>query len=133
MQSSWNWHLRVVASLVSCLWLVYLKRFRSKVSGGSMVKVYMWLDLNDGYFSVVFTIQNLLIRCYTWEHLFWVVWFNWLFLIKNWEDALGEEVDSHNMFVLFHVDVGGIDVESVVLVEEVVGETGGFEEDFDLE
>ena len=37
------------------------------------------------------------------------------------------------MFVLFHVDVGGVDVESVVLVEEVVGEAGGFEEDFDVE
>jgi hypothetical protein len=52
-------------------------------------------------------------------------------LIKDCEDSF-EEVDSHNMFVLFHMDVGGVDVESVVLVEEVVGEAGGFEEDFNV-
>jgi len=56
-----------------------------------------------------------------------------LFLIKDWEDAFGEEVDSCNVLVLFYVDVRGVDVESVVLVEEVVGEACGFEEDFDLE
>ena len=37
------------------------------------------------------------------------------------------------MFVLFHVNMGWVDVKSVILVEEVVGEACGFEEDFDVE